>query len=107
MRRGYWTSIAPSAWARRATTDRIFSSRFGWSQPARPSSDCDRPVHGGKPIPRECGAAETPLHRETTPPLSIDVDIITQAKPEHLAATLEALAKLAPLTASEHDAPRD
>ena len=32
------------------------------------------------------------------PPLSIDVDIITQAKPEDLAATLEAVAKLAPRT---------
>lgn len=39
--------------------------------------------------------------------LSIDVDIVTQAKPAELAAALETVAKLAPFTGSEHDAERD
>ena len=39
--------------------------------------------------------------------LSIDVDIVTQAKPVELAAALETVAKLAPFTGSEHDAERD
>lgn len=39
--------------------------------------------------------------------LSIDVDIVTQAKPEELVAALEQVSKLAPLTGHEHDAQRD
>ena len=39
--------------------------------------------------------------------LSIDVDIVTQAKPEELAAALKTVAKLAPFTGYEHDAERD
>lgn len=39
--------------------------------------------------------------------LSIDVDIVTQAKPEELVAVLERVSKLAPLTGYEHDAQRD
>ena len=39
--------------------------------------------------------------------LSIDVDIVTQAKPEELVAVLERVSKLAPLTGHEHDAQRD
>ncbi len=39
--------------------------------------------------------------------LSIDVDIVTQAKPEELMAVLERVSKLAPLTGYEHDAKRD
>jgi hypothetical protein len=35
------------------------------------------------------------------------VDIVTQAKPEDLAATLETVAKLAPFTGYEHNAERD
>ena len=39
--------------------------------------------------------------------LSIDVDIVTQAKPEQLAAALGHLSRLAPLTGYEHDDQRD
>ncbi len=39
--------------------------------------------------------------------LSIDVDIVTQAKPEELVAVLGQVSKLAPLTGHEHDAQRD
>jgi hypothetical protein len=39
--------------------------------------------------------------------LSIDVDIVTQAKPEELVAVLERVSKLAPLAGYEHDAQRD
>ena len=39
--------------------------------------------------------------------LSIDVDIVTQAKPEELVAALEQVSNLAPLTGYEHDAQRD
>jgi hypothetical protein len=39
--------------------------------------------------------------------LSIDVDIVTQAKPEELIAVLERVSMLAPLTGYEHDAQRD
>ncbi|MEI7940456.1 MAG: nucleotidyl transferase AbiEii/AbiGii toxin family protein [Verrucomicrobiota bacterium] len=39
--------------------------------------------------------------------LSIDVDIVTQAKPTELVAVLGRVAKLAPLSGYEHDAPRD
>ena len=39
--------------------------------------------------------------------LSIDVDIVTQAKPEELLAALARVSKLAPLTGYEHDAQRD
>ena len=39
--------------------------------------------------------------------LSIDVDIVTQAKPEELLAALTRLSTLAPLTGYEHDTQRD
>lgn len=39
--------------------------------------------------------------------LSIDVDIVTQAKPKELVAVLEQVSKLSPLTGYEHDAKRD
>src|SRR6266446_5795170 len=39
--------------------------------------------------------------------LSIDVDIVTQAKPEQLLAVLARVSHLAPLTGYEHDAQRD
>ena len=39
--------------------------------------------------------------------LSIDVDIVTQAKPEELLAVLARVSTLAPLTGYEHDAQRD
>lgn len=39
--------------------------------------------------------------------LSIDVDIVTQAKPEELVAVLERVSRLAPLAGYEHDAQRD
>ncbi len=39
--------------------------------------------------------------------LSIDVDIVTQAKPDELNAVLERISKLPPLTGHEHDAKRD
>ena len=39
--------------------------------------------------------------------LSIDVDIVTQAKPEELLAVLTRVSTLAPLTGYEHDAQRD
>ncbi len=39
--------------------------------------------------------------------LSIDVDIVTQAKPEELLTVFERVRKLAPFTAYEHDAQRD
>ena len=39
--------------------------------------------------------------------LSIDVDIVTQAQPTELAAVLEKVSKLTPLTGYEHDAERD
>src|SRR2546422_6491913 len=39
--------------------------------------------------------------------LSIDVDIVTQAKPEELRAALDRVSRLAPLTGYEHDARRD
>ncbi len=39
--------------------------------------------------------------------LSIDVDIVTQARPEELRAVLDRVSRLAPLTGYEHDAQRD
>src|SRR5436190_12963021 len=39
--------------------------------------------------------------------LSIDVDIVTQAKPEELLAALARVSTLAPLTGYEHDTQRD
>jgi hypothetical protein len=39
--------------------------------------------------------------------LSIDIDIVTQAKPEELVAVLDRVNKLAPLIGYEHDAQRD
>ena len=44
----------------------------------------------------------TPIRR-----LSVDVDIVTQAKPEDLATALKTVAKLAPFTGYEHNAERD
>lgn len=51
----------------------------------------------------------TSLLLRLSPPrrLSIDVDIVTQATPGQLAATLEAVSKLAPLAGHEHDVHRD
>lgn len=39
--------------------------------------------------------------------LSIDVDIVTQAKSEELTAVLDGVTKVAPLTGYQHDAQRD
>src|SRR5436190_24308810 len=39
--------------------------------------------------------------------LSIDVDIVTQAKPEELRVVLDQICKIAPFTGCEHDVQRD